>query len=76
MKSQEEILPMLLAQKKKHHKPNKRAMVNKSVVRVVTSKVHKTAFKKPKARKARQAIQAESGAGVDGAHAVSSIRVD
>ena len=71
MKSQEEILPMPSAQKKKCPKPNKRAMVNKSVVRVVTSKVHKMAFKKPKARKACQAIQSELGARVDGAHAAS-----
>ena len=44
-------------------------MVNNSVVRVFTSSVHRTAFKKPKARKAQQAIQAETETTVDGAHA-------
>ena len=64
---------MLSAQKKKRPKPHKRAMVNNSLVRVFTSNVHKTAFKKPKARKAWQAIQAELEAMVDGAHAASPI---
>ena len=74
VKPQEGVLPPMLAQKKGHAKPKKRPMVNQSVAGVIAKKVHKTtAFMKPKARMARQAIQVESGAGVDGAHAASPI---
>ena len=61
MTPQEEVLPALFAWRKGHPKPRQRPRTNKSVVRVVTTKVRKTAFKKSKARKAHQAIQADSG---------------
>ena len=71
MRSQNDFSPRPPAQRKKRSKSHKRAMVNNSVVRVFTSNVHKKAFKKQKARKARQAIQVEWEAAVDGAHAAS-----
>ena len=71
MTPQEGMLPSPFVQRKGRPQPNQRSRVNKSVVRVVTTKVHKTAFKKSKARKAHQAIQADSEAEVDGAHAAS-----
>ena len=54
-------------------KLNQKPRVNKSVTKVVTTKVRKTAFKKAKARKVHQAIQAVSGGEVGGSHTDSSI---
>ena len=68
-KSQNDFLPRPLTQKKKGSKSRKKSNINNSVVRVFTSSVHKTAFKKPKTRKAQQSIQVETETMVNGAHA-------
>ena len=62
MTPQEGVSPALIVWRKEHPKLKQKSRVNKTVVRVVSTKVCKTAFKKSKARKAQQAIQADSGA--------------
>ena len=71
MTPQEGVLQAPFVQRKEHPKLKQKSRVNKTVVRVVSTKVRKMAFKKSKARKARQALQADSGNEDDGARTAS-----
>ena len=68
-KSQKDFTPRLPTQRKKRSNSHKMSNVNNPVVRVFTSSVHKTAFRKKKADQAQQTIQVEMETAIDGAFA-------
>ena len=68
-KSQNYFLPRPPTQRKKRSKSRKKSNIKKSVVRVFTSSIHKTAFQKHKAEQPQQTIQVETETGIDEAHA-------
>ena len=66
-KSQKDFTPRPPTQRKKRSKSHKKSNINNPVVRVFTSSVHKTAFRKKKADQAQQTIQVETKTVIDGA---------
>ena len=67
VKSQNDFSPRPPTQRKKRSKSHKKSNVNNPVVRVLTSSVHKTAFRKKKSDQAQQTIQVEMETAIDGA---------
>ena len=68
-KSQKDFMPRPPTQRKRRSKSHKKSNINNPVVRVFTSSVHKTAFRKKKADQAQQTIQVDTKTAIDGAFA-------